>query len=60
MYYGPQIKNVVCGAQFLVTQNCRHSANAHALPGVYRMLEELGYPGLLIYTPAEFPGNHLC
>ncbi|HOC70318.1 MAG TPA: type II toxin-antitoxin system VapC family toxin [Candidatus Hydrogenedentes bacterium] len=47
----------VGGAQFLLTQNCRHIANAHALPGVYRMLEELGYPGLLIYTPAEFLGN---
>lgn len=47
----------VGGAQFLLTQNCRHIANAHTLPGVYRVLDELGYPGLLIYTPAEFLGN---
>ena len=44
-------------AQFLLTQNCRHIANAHTLPRVYRTLEELGYPGLLIYTPAEFLGG---
>jgi hypothetical protein len=47
----------VGGAQFLLTQNCRHIANAHTLPGVYRALEQLGYPGLLIYTPAEFLGD---
>ena len=44
----------VGGVQFLLTQNCRHIANAHTLPRVYRTLDELGYPGLLIYTPAEF------
>jgi hypothetical protein len=27
------------------------------LPSVYRALDELGYPGLLIYTPAEFLGG---
>ncbi len=43
--------------QFLLTQNCRHIATAHTLPRVYRALEELGYPGLLIYTPAEFLGS---
>ncbi len=47
----------VGGAQFLLTQNCRHIANAHTLPGVYRALKELGYPRLLIYTPAEFLGD---
>ena len=47
----------VGAAQFLLTQNCRHIANAHTLPSVYRALEELGYPGLLIYTPAEFLGG---
>ena len=47
----------VGAAQFLLTQNCRHIANAHTLPRVYRALEELGYPGLLIYTPAEFLGG---
>jgi hypothetical protein len=43
--------------QFLLTQNCRHIANAHMLPKVYRALSDLGYPNLLIYTPAEFLGN---
>ena len=43
--------------QFLLTQNCRHIANAHTLPRVYQTLDELGYPGLLIYTPAEFLGG---
>ena len=47
----------VGGVQFLLTQNCRHIANAHTLPRVYRTLEELGYTGLLIYTPAEFLGS---
>jgi hypothetical protein len=47
----------VDAAQFLLTQNCRHIANAHTLPRVYHLLEELGYPGLLIYTPAEFLGG---
>ena len=45
------------GVQFLLTQNCRHIANAIMLPRIYRLLEELGIPGLLIYTPAEFLGG---
>lgn len=47
----------VGGVQFLLTQNCRHIANAHTLPRVYSTLEELGFPKLLIYTPAEFLGD---
>lgn len=47
----------VGGVQFLLTQNCRHIANAHTLPRIYRTLIELGFPNLLIYTPAEFLGN---
>jgi hypothetical protein len=47
----------VGGVQFLLTQNGRHIANAHTLPRVYDTLEELGYAGLLIYTPAEFLGS---
>ncbi len=47
----------VGSVQFLLTQNCRHIANAHTLPRVYRELNDLGYPGLLIYTPAEFLGS---
>jgi hypothetical protein len=41
----------------LLTQNCRHIANAHMLPQVYELLEELGLPRLLICTPAEFLGD---
>jgi hypothetical protein len=47
----------LAGVQFLLTQNCRHIANATMLPRVYRLLDELGLPGLLIYTPAEFLGG---
>ncbi len=45
------------GVQFLLTQNCRHIANAAVLPRLYQLLDELGLPGLLIYTPAEFLGG---
>lgn len=50
----------VGGADYLLTQNCKHIANAHVLPQVYDMLDELGLPRLLICMPAEFlgdPGN---
>lgn len=47
----------VGGVQFLLTQNCRLIANAHTLPRLYRTLDELGFPNLLIYTPAEFLGS---
>ncbi len=47
----------LAGVQYLLTQNCRHIANAHVLPRVYKLLEELGLPGLLICTPAEFLGG---
>ena len=47
----------LAGVQYLLTQNCRHIANAHVLPRVYRLLEELGLPGLLICTPIEFLGD---
>jgi hypothetical protein len=45
------------GAECLLTQNCRHIANAHILPRVYETLETLGYGGMLICTPAEFLGG---
>jgi hypothetical protein len=48
---------VVGGVEYLLTQNCRHIANAHVLPRVYDLLEELGLPQLLICTPAEFLGD---
>ncbi len=47
----------VAGVQYLLTLNCRHIANAHELPRVYRLLEDLGYGQLLICTPAEFLGG---
>lgn len=47
----------VGGVEYLLTQNCRHIANAHVLPHVYDLLEELGLPRLLICTPAEFLGD---
>lgn len=47
----------VGSVQYLLTQNCRHIANGHTLPRVYKTLRELGYPELLIYTPAVFLGG---
>ena len=31
-----------------------HIANAHELPRIYRLLDELGLSGMLICTPIEF------
>lgn len=45
------------GVHYLLTQNCKHIANAHVLPRVYDLLEELELPRLLICTPAEFLGG---
>lgn len=47
----------LAGVQYLLTQNCRHIANAHVLPRLYRLLDDLGVPGLLIATPIEFLGG---
>ena len=47
----------VGGVHYLLTQNCKHIANAHVLPRVYDLLEELRLPRLLICTPAEFLGG---
>ncbi len=47
----------VGGVDYLLTQNCKHIANAHVLPRVYDLLEELGVPRLLICTPLEFLGG---
>jgi len=47
----------LAGVQYLLTQNCRHIANAHVLPRVYRLLDDLGLPGMLIATPMEFLGG---
>ncbi|MBS0266806.1 MAG: DNA-binding protein [Planctomycetes bacterium] len=46
------------GVEYLLTQNCRHIANAHILPQVYAKRQLLGFGGLLlICTPAEFFGE---
>ena len=45
------------GVEYLLTQNCRHIANAHILPKVYKILRTLGVAGLLICTPTEFLGG---
>jgi predicted nucleic acid-binding protein len=42
---------------YLLTLNCKHIANAHELPRVYRLLSSEGLGGLLICTPAEFLGG---
>jgi hypothetical protein len=47
----------VAGVQYLLTLNCKHIANAHELPRVYRLLDEYGFGPLLICTPAEFLGG---
>ncbi len=47
----------VAGVQYLLTLNCKHIANAHELPRVYRLLDNQGYGRLLICTPAEFLGG---
>ena len=47
----------IAGVQYLLTQNCRHIANAHTLSRIYDLLESLGLPRLLICTPAEFLGD---
>ena len=47
----------VAGVRYLLTQNCRHIANAHVLPRVYQVLRDEGYGQLLTCTPAEFLGG---
>ncbi len=47
----------LAGVQYLLTLNCKHIANAHELPRVYRLLDELGLSGMLICTPVEFLGG---
>ena len=47
----------VAGIQYLLTLNCKHIANAHQLPRIYRLLDERGFGELLICTPAEFFGG---
>lgn len=48
----------LAGVQYLLTQNCKHIANAHQLPRIYRLLDEMGLSGMLICTPIEFLGGN--
>lgn len=48
----------LAGVQYLLTQNCKHIANAHELPRIYRLLDEFGLSGMLICTPIEFLGGN--
>ena len=48
----------LAGVQYLLTQNCKHIANAHELPRLYRLLDEIGLSGMLICTPIEFLGGN--
>ncbi len=50
--------SALAGVQYLLTQNCKHIANAHELPRLYRLLDELGLWGMLICTPIEFLGGN--
>ena len=44
------------GVNYLLTLNCKHIANAHELPRIYKLLDREGLGQLLICTPAQFPG----
>ena len=46
------------GVKYLLTLNCKHIANAHELPRVYKLLEREGFGGMLICTPAGFLGGN--
>lgn len=47
----------LAGAKYLLTLNCKHIANAHELPRIYKLLREEGHGDLLICTPSEFLGG---
>ena len=46
------------GVKYLLTLNCKHIANAHELPRIYKLLDREGFGGMLICTPAEFLGGN--
>lgn len=48
---------VIAGVEYLLTQNCRHIANATELPRLYRLLEDLRLPRILVCTPIQFLGD---
>ncbi|MDB2687330.1 type II toxin-antitoxin system VapC family toxin [Mariniblastus sp.] len=45
------------GVKYLLTLNCKHIANAHELPRIYKILRSEGFDEFLICTPAEFLGG---
>ena len=46
------------GVKYLLTLNCKHIANAHELPRVYKLLDDEGLGGMLICSPTEFLGGN--
>ena len=46
------------GVKYPLTLNCKHIANAHELPRIYKLLNHEGFGGMLICTPAEFLGSN--
>ena len=46
----------LAGVKYLLTQNCTHIANATELPGIYKLLDEVGLSGMLVCAPIEFFG----
>jgi len=48
---------VLAGVGYLLTQNCRHIANATELSRLYRLLDDLQLPRILVCTPAQFLGD---
>jgi len=48
---------VLADVDYLLTQNCRHIANATELPRLYRLLEDLKLPRILVCTPIQFLGD---
>lgn len=45
------------GVRYLLTNNCRHIANAHTMPHVQEMLDQAGCGQLMICTPVQFSGK---
>lgn len=48
----------LAGVQYLLTQNRTHIANATELPGIYKLLNEVGLSGMLVCAPIEFLVEH--
>ncbi len=47
----------VYGVEYLLTWNCKHIANAHTLPRLYRKLEALGHRVPFVCTIEEMLGH---